>query len=1180
MLLCVLGTGKMYADTVIAKWDWQNASPSSITSTNIQGVDASGTVDSDVDGIQLNVLAAVTGTNIKLQYISSGYAQYNQNTAIRVPVISTSDVVTVVSYPGQSNYTVGGEDATGQNTFSHTATSSEVNKGYVEIVATATAYLYSITVVQDNDAGSYTTVYNLATAIAANGNIENASGSLAPTTAVDAANAPDIAVDATGSGAKLGANGDWAQIQPNTVLTLAGVPNGATLTFVLYDNTGITINGTEYTNGQTFTSTKNQNITMTCTTGGYIKTITVVGTAFVDLQDDSKYTNTWYFGKSNGAPEFALEKSAEYEYTVNEHSIIVNTASGKLNNASRTDQWAQCNDGTLFKVPVYAGSKLTWGKLSSGSTIGFTINDQLYNTYYIATEDVTVNMSATNIAWISYIKIEPADLYEISGTISGGSVDGAAIKLTATNGQVYEATIASSAFTATVPADTYSVSLSGTSSYVVSSPSSVTVSEEGSIGTINVIEAVAQTVSGTIANAPSEGFVLTFTATSNSSNSKTLNCSASATSYTIDLMPDTYTMSSNVGTLSTISAAGFQVVSDAVSHNIYFPETVPAATQQNITVDNTLASATPNNYKSVSDALTAAKAGSISSPIITLTSGQTYREQVIVDQANVTLKTSGADKATITFYYGIGYGYYSLNADGYYDKDRAMTRNSKLTVSPARWGATILVRSTGSGFYAENIIFENSFNQYYTTEEVADGVAPNGLESITYDRTLTSGDAGYKAADARAVTERAAAIGFENSPTGCEVYNCTFISSQDTYYTSGTLYAKNCTIQGNTDYIFGGGSVVFDNCNLVIGGYSDQEAAAYITAYKDKDGEPLKADKKYIFRDCSVTKTNRTYIKGNLGRDWGGTAASVYYFNLDNTIGSDFTYGWSDMGGAVTAGTADLHIYDFDPIVNANYSTTGSTGANINGVVSDADALDIYANVVSFLGFTPQHIYDDNVELGESSAYNTSRIAASNNVERTVNLTRAISAGKWSTIVLPFAMTEAKLKAAFGNDVKVAELSDASTDNNLSFSSVTSTEANKPYAIKVTSAFASATIEDVTIAEATPTQESTNWNFVGTYAASTIPTASFYFSNNTLKKAGATGTHSIKPFRAYFTYTGAGEIPNSLPFSIDDEATAINNVNDNANVNNVDGAIYTISGQRVSQLVDGVNIINGNKVVK
>ena len=1024
---------------------------------------------------------------------------------------------------------------------------------------------------------TYTTVYNLASAIATNGNIEGSTGELAPTTAEDGANAPNIQVDATNG--KLGANGDWAQIGKNTVLTLAGVPNGATLTFVLYSNTGITINGTEYTNGETFTSTKDQNLTMTCTTGGYISTITVEGPAFVDMPEGDGYTNTWYFGKSSGAEEFALQGSEEYTYTVDGYSLVINTDAGKLNNASRTDVWAQCNDGTLFKVPVFAGSRLSWGTYNGGSTRGFTIDDQLYNSYYIASEEGTVNMSATGgIGYLSYIKIEPADMYEITGTIAGADVDGAKILLTAANGQVYEATIESSAITATVPADTYSVMLSGNDLYVVSAPESVNVYEDGSIGEITLIDAVEQEVTGNIANAPAEDFVLTFTATKNASNTKTVNCDANATSYTVELMPDTYTMSSSVGTLSTLSAESFQIVNVAVSHNIYFPEEIPAATQQEITVDNT-ATVAANIYNSVSDALAAAKAGSISSPIITLTSGQTYREQVIVDMANVTLKTSGEEKAKITFYYGIGYTYYSLAANGYYDKDRAMTRNSIRMMDPSRWGATVLVTKNGNGFKADNIIFENSFNQYYTEEEVADGVTPNGAQSITYDRTLTSGETGYKAADTKDVTERAAAIGFENNPTGCELHKCTFIGSQDTFYSSGTLYVKDCDIQGNTDYIFGGGKVVFDNCNLIIGGYSDKEASAYLTAQKGSTGEA------YIFRDCTVTKGDRAYTLANLGRDWGGADATVYYFNLTNEIGNKLEYKWTNMGGGVSAGTANLHIYDFDPTVNANYSSTGSTGANVNGLLADDDALSLYADVVTFLGFTPENIYEDNLELADNTAYNVCRIAANNNVERTVDLSRSISADKWSSICLPFDMTEDQLKAAFGENVKVAELS-SGDETTLNFNVTNATIANQPYAIKVSSSDSysgTATISDVTIAYSdAPVQNAdVDWMFIGNYVKDAyMPQGSYFFSNNALKLVVNENANKIQPLRGYFTYS-AGNAAKALNFTINDgDTTAIGVVNEEGTMQTTaEGKVYNLNGQLVGTPTRGIYVVNGQKVV-
>ena len=1013
----------------------------------------------------------------------------------------------------------------------------------------------------------FTTVYNIAKYLNDHDLVfEGNSGTIPATTAEAGANASDLQVDA--SSGKVGKNNDsWAQFNKGAILTLPGVPQGAEVTFVLYSDTELSINGVKYKNGETYTATKDVNLQMTAeSAGGYIQSITVVGTAFVTVPESSGYTNTWQFGKGNGAPEFALERSAEYTYEVEGRSLVINTASGKLNNATRTDEWAQCNEGTLFKVPVYEGSKISWRKYNGGDQTGFTINGVLYNDYYIATEEGTIEMSAHGIGYLSNIKIAPETLYEVSGTITGGSVDNATITLTSNgNKQAYSATISSSAFTVKVPAGTYELALSDDVPYVVSTPESVTISEANtSTGVITIVAAQPQTVTGQIANAPAEAFTLTFTG---SSHNKQVECAANATSYTVTLEPDNYTMSSSVGTLSALSKASFKVVKEAVSHNIYFPEAIPAATQQNITVDNT-ATVAANVYNTVSDALAAAKAGNISNPVVTLTSGQTFKEQVYVDMAGVTLKTSGEAPATITWYYGIGYCYYSLNANGYYDKDRAMTRNTMLQVHPARWGATVLVTNKGNNFKAENIIFENSFNQRYTEEEVADGVkaVPMGDTKITYDRTLAEGATGYNAADSKEVTERAAAIGFENNPKGCELYKCKFIGSQDTFYSSGTIYVKDCDVQGNTDYIFGGGQVVFDNCNLVIGGYSDKKTSAYITAQKGSTGEA------YIFRDCTVKAADRTYVLANLGRDWGGASATVYYFNLKNEIGEDLEYKWNNMGGAVTAGTADLHIYDFDPAVNANYSTTGATGANINGVVADDKALELYAGVVSRLGFTPAHIYEDVVELDENSAYNVCRIAANDNIQRNVKLTRALTAGQWSTIVLPFALTSEQISSVFGTGAKVAELT-SGNNTTLNFTTATAIEANKPYIINVAADFASADINGVTLLKAAATQSTSGWSATGTYAADKVPAASYFVSNNKVNKA-TDATNDIKPFSVYFTNSAAAD---EVTLTVDGQATGIENIE--TSVESYDSAIYTLQGVRVTNPTRGIYIINGRKVV-
>ena len=1010
---------------------------------------------------------------------------------------------------------------------------------------------------------NFTTVYNLAASMMeAPSNFEGNSGTLAPTTADEAAEAPELEVDATNG--KLGKNNaEWAQINAGTVLTLPGVPEGAQIKFVLYNSTALTINGVDYTNGDTFVASKDQNVTMVCPANGYIQSITVEGKAFVVIPNG--YSNTWQFGKSNGAEVFELQKSPEYEYTVNEHSLIINTDAGKLNNVSRSDQWCQCNNGTLFKVPVFEGAIVTWGRYTGGSETGFTINDQLYNEYYIATEEGIVEMTAAGITYLSNIKVNSVSLYEISGTVSGGDINGKPLIFKAAgNGQEFSATVADNAFSLKVPADKYTVSVGGDAPFIVSDPESVVVSEDGKIGNITIAEASAQTVSGSIVNAPAEAFVLTFTG---ANNVETVNCEAGATSYTKELMPDTYTISSNVGTLSPLSVMSFKIVNAAVSHNIYFPEpAVPAATQAEITVDNT-ATVAANVYNTVTDALAAAKAGNISNPVITLTSGQTYREQVIVDQANVTLKTSGAEKATITFYYGIGYTYYSLNANGVYDKDCAMTRNSIKMIDPVRWGATVLVKSTGNGFRAENVIFENSFNQYYTDEEIADGVRPNGVQSIRYDRTLTPGQTGYKAADTKDATERAAAIAFENNPKGCQLYNCRFVGSQDTFYGSGTIYVRDCDIVGNTDYIFGGGQVVFDNCNLVIGGYSDKKTSAYITAQKGNAGEAL------IFRDCTVKATDRAYILANLGRDWGGAASTVYFFNLKNEIGDNLVYNWTDMSGGISAGTADLHIYDFDPEINANYSTTGPTGANINGLLSDETALSLYAGVVSRLGFTPEKIYDGNLELSENSAYNVCRIAANDNVQRDVVLNRAIAAGSWSTIVLPFAVSKSDLETALGTTATVAQFTGVESDA-LNFSTVSELNANEPYLVKVDNDVNSIkNFSNVTIVNSSdPKASVTDFTFQGTYVSGNVPTDSYVLTNNALYKQNDDQTE-IKSFYGYFTGSSSAD---QLSVKIDGEVTGIPAIqNSKFKIHN---KYFDLQGRRVTKPQKGVYIVDGVKV--
>ena len=146
LFLAMLGmTQTAAAETITAEWSWQNNLPEGICdATNFEG--KTGTLASTVNGIELFVDA----TSGKLNSVGRNNAQCNQGTILQVPVVSTQDVVTVVGYPNYFTYNFnGGDDLQNENTY--TATSSDVNRGYV-VVNSKGGYVYSIKVEQHPDA--------------------------------------------------------------------------------------------------------------------------------------------------------------------------------------------------------------------------------------------------------------------------------------------------------------------------------------------------------------------------------------------------------------------------------------------------------------------------------------------------------------------------------------------------------------------------------------------------------------------------------------------------------------------------------------------------------------------------------------------------------------------------------------------------------------------------------------------------------------------------------------------------------------------------------------------------------------------------------------------------------------------------------------------------------------------
>ena len=352
-----------------------------------------------------------------------------------------------------------------------------------------------------------------------------------------------------------------------------------------------------------------------------------------------------------------------------------------------------------------------------------------------------------------------------------------------------------------------------------------------------------------------------------------------------------------------------------------------------------------NNFNTVQEAVNKAASLNPSSESARVTihiKPGTYRQQVMVQTPYITFVNDepSTGEVVLTWYYGIGYKYYSASDKGYYDANSAKSKSSK---HPAkyRWGATVLLTNKAQYFKAKNIVFENSFNRYMTNEEVADGVEVLGDSNTSPINVQRNGNLDVKS---KAATERGAALAADAGY--CEFLNCKFYSSQDTLYTGASpLYFKKCLIEGQTDYIFGESNVVFDSCELRWKGYSSGSVGGYITAARAGDGSYTGM----LMYNCKVTKNKGlTVSPGYFGRPWRDTA-KVKFINTvledGNTIAAE---GWGSMSGVLPENVAGFKEYGTKLSNGAAVSTSNRKGH----ILSQADAEK--TNIIDYLNkWTP-----------------------------------------------------------------------------------------------------------------------------------------------------------------------------------------------------------------------------------
>ena len=284
--------------------------------------------------------------------------------------------------------------------------------------------------------------------------------------------------------------------------------------------------------------------------------------------------------------------------------------------------------------------------------------------------------------------------------------------------------------------------------------------------------------------------------------------------YTVTLDGDTSTVGEKTVNISVNSERGTATASYKINvvENVF---TQPKGTYTvNVNAAGTVAVSNDNvTFTGINDALKYFEITGVpaaSAKVINVAAGN-YNEKVEVNIPNVSIIGAGAESTVLW--------YDALNG--------ALDPGGSTTYS-TDGSATISIRESATGFYAENITFKN----YWNTQEL-------------YEQSKLIAGSGTQAVAALVQADMAKFV------------NVHFTSYQDTLYAQvGRQYYENCYIEGRTDYVFGyNATAYFTNTELhTILGDSEKNGGYVVSTKGLADGIDVDGiEYGYIFNDCTFT---------------------------------------------------------------------------------------------------------------------------------------------------------------------------------------------------------------------------------------------------------------------------------------------------------------------------------------
>lgn len=637
-----------------------------------------------------------------------------------------------------------------------------------------------------------------------------------------------IQIDATNG--KFSPRANETQINAGTILTIPVAANadGATLTINLSGNPA-----TVEVNGQQYTFTGNQEIDLESSEEDTYCTVTFLAT----VTDDQQTLNSAYVSSISlsynepeaeypGTPGSVAVEDVSYTFESAEglldesgtapadstlerergtfNDIKVDATNGGKFAVQPANSRVQINAGTVLYIPAAydeAGAELLIAGTKDGSTpASITVNGEVATT----NERTALDMSDAS-AYPQYITVEFAEQVYVTGiSLNYASDSDYPAPVVEAKDKVWDFT-ASSAVTRP--------DLQGTEGEFDG------IQIDASTGKFSPRDTDTQVNAGTtlyIPVAPDEKGA-SITVAGNNYNNLTLKLNGESISVGKEtafpeVEENTYVALEFSSADGTGSCYLYNISVDYMSDNEVNVNTV------------TVGKGAGYDYSGIQAALDANESSS-SNPLVIMIAPGTYTEKVTVDKPWVSFQPFDGVEGDII----IEESYYSSNT---FDANGTLVPQDDYDLGTDQCG-TVLLTANATGFSAEGITFQNSYN---VVDHTGEG-------------------------------EQTPAVAFGSAADRVYLKDCRFIGRQDTLYLHGAgsrVQVENCYIEGTVDFVFGDADAYFTNCELHMAAFAGRDTG-YFTAANTKKG-----DTGLVFYQCTLT-VDDSYGEGStvsLGRPW------------------------------------------------------------------------------------------------------------------------------------------------------------------------------------------------------------------------------------------------------------------------------------------------------------------------